>query len=366
MRIVIEPANAEDDPDLRRLARENPMSGPISIAFLREPSFFTGAAIQGQSVQVNVARDTVTGRAVGVGTRALRRAFVNGQPQLVGYLSDLRLAESYRGGTVIARAYRYLRALHEDGQVKLYFTVIVEGNRTAELTIASGRAGLPNYHPMGRLVTHAVLPVRRKPAPAGVRVERGSAALWPAIVEQLNRAGATRQFGTHWSVDDLAPGSRLAGLSPEDFHVVVRDGRVIATGAAWDQRGCKQTLVVGYTGWLDLVRPLANRVWSAFGGTPYPAPGEEMRSFHAAFLTAENDEPELASAVLHSIQESARGQGYAYFLAGLHERDPLCPAIAGFWTTPFRARVYAVTFPEDDAAWSALDGRVPHVEAALL
>jgi hypothetical protein len=51
---------------------------------------------------------------------------------------------------------------------------------------------------------------------------------------------------------------------------------------------------------------------------------------------------------------------------GLHERDPLVPALSGYALTPFAGRLFAVHFEDGEAAWRALDGRVPYVELAML
>ena len=163
MRVIFEPAAAEHDAALRRLMAANPMEGEVTLAFEREPSYFLASDVQAPFHQVVVGRDAATGEIVGVGTRAVRRGFVNGAPADVGYLADLRLDPRYRGGTVIGRAYGHLAALHRDGRARLYFTMIAEGNRRALSTIAAGRAGLPPYRDLGRFLSPAVNLRRRKP-----------------------------------------------------------------------------------------------------------------------------------------------------------------------------------------------------------
>ena len=46
------------------------------------------------------------GLQVGLGTRAVSAGFLNGQPAPIGYLGDLRVRDSARGGTLLARGYR--------------------------------------------------------------------------------------------------------------------------------------------------------------------------------------------------------------------------------------------------------------------
>ncbi|WP_419612165.1 hypothetical protein, partial [Thiolapillus sp.] len=58
-------------------------------------------------------------------------AWINGSTQHLGYLADLRGDPAYRGSTLLARGYRFLRQLHEDDPVPLYYSLILDGNRLA-------------------------------------------------------------------------------------------------------------------------------------------------------------------------------------------------------------------------------------------
>ena len=194
-RFEIELAAAADDRELRELLRSSPISGQISVTFEREPSFFDSCRIRGDFFQVCVGRDQATGEIIGLGTRSVASAFINGQPQPLGYLADLRLRPQHRGGTLIARGYRFLRQLHEDRRTSFYTTVIFSENQAALTTIASGRAGLPRYHDMGTIHSPGIN-IRRAQTSldVGCKIIRGSQDLLPAIVECLNRNNARRQF----------------------------------------------------------------------------------------------------------------------------------------------------------------------------
>ena len=113
-RVAFAPATADDDASLRRLLAENPMEGRIRVAFEREPSYFHAVEVQGRFAQVIVGRDLETGALVGVGTRTVKPAFVNGEPRPLGYLSDLRLLPAYRGERALIENTR--RAL-DDGRL---------------------------------------------------------------------------------------------------------------------------------------------------------------------------------------------------------------------------------------------------------
>jgi hypothetical protein len=349
-RFAIEPARPEDDAELRSLLREMPMGEAVQVVFLREPNFFHTAAIQGTFVQVFVGR--LEGRIIGVATRAVRPSHVNGRLVDAGYLADLRLRREYRGRTYVARAYRFLRELHQDGRVEVYSTVIVEDNHVALKTIAANRAGLPRYTPLGRVLTPVVYLKRRlRPLPGDIL--RGTVEMLPDILAKLNENRL--QFAPAYTAKDFLSG-RLRGFRVEDFYVLRRRGRVAGVLGVWDQCSFRQTVVVRYGGLLGKLRPLINLVRRP----PLPPPGQPLPYFYLAFLAT--DDTDAFAALLRRAYNDAVGGAYSHFVVGLHERDPRAAVLNEYPRTPFAGRLFAVTLdgPPD------LDDRVPYVEAALL
>jgi len=150
-----------DDGALRAVIRQTSMPSSVSVAFAREPSFFTAEHLGNTKHQTLICEDQETGKIVGVGSRSIRRVYVDGEPKAVGYLSSLRLLPEARGGTALVRGYRYFRHLHSDGEVPYYFTTIFEENLAARQVLENERAGMPRYLPMGSLVTY-LIPLRKR------------------------------------------------------------------------------------------------------------------------------------------------------------------------------------------------------------
>jgi hypothetical protein len=366
-RVVLEPATAADDAALRRLLARSPMDGAIRVAFEREPSYFGAVRVQGPFAQVILARDVETGEAIAVGARTVKPAFVNGRPRDVGYLSDLRVLPAYRGGTLLARGYRLIRALHADGRTDLYYTVIAADNGPALAALTGGRAGLPAYRDLGAFLSPAITLGRRAPAPgAGVEIVPGTAVPLDAIVDCLNEHGRAKQFAPVYHRDDFGPEGRFPGFRVEDFAVALSGGRVVGTLGRWDQRAFKQTRVVGYRGPLRLLRPLYNAGAPALGRPRFPRPGETLASFFAGFIAVEGNDVRTFRALLRHVYNAAAGGPHGWMLVGLHADDPLTAALDDYRCAPYRGRLFCVDFGDGAAAWRALDGRVPHVEVATL
>ena len=366
-RVAFAPATAADDAGLRRLLAENPMDGRIQIAFEREPSYFHAVSVQGRFAQVFVGRDEDTGELVGVGTRAVKPAFVNGEPRAIGYLSDLRLRPAYRGRTLVARGYRLLRELHGDGRAALYYTVIAAENALALRTITSGRAGLPVYRDLGTFLSPAVNVTRGKPPlEAGVELVRGEPSRLDDIVACLNDHGRHKQFAPAYHREDFGPGGWLRDFSVRDFYLALDRGRIVGTLARWDQSRFKQTRVVGYRGSYRLLRPLCNLGAHLLPLPRLPRPGERLQSFYAGFIAIMDNDVRIFGALLRRLYNDAVGGPHGHFVVGLHERDPLAGALAEYRCSPYRGRLFCAHFEDGEAAFRELDGRIPHVELATL
>jgi hypothetical protein len=361
-RFEIELASEADDPELRAFLRRSPIPGQISVAFGREPSFFDSCHIRGDFFQVAVGRDRRTREIVGFGTRSVSPAFINGQPQPLGYLADLRLQPEHRGGMLIARGYRFLRRLHEDRRTRLYTTVIFSENHAALTTIASGRAGLPQYHDMGMIHCPGINLRRPQPPIASCEILRGSQELLPAIVECLNRNNSHRQFAPVHTAAMF--GDQWRDFRIEDFHVAVRGSNVVGVIGCWDQSSFKQTRVIGYSRHLRRLVPLANMLHPFTRGPRYPTPGEEVAYLYLSFIAVDDDDLSVFRTLLRSTYNATVGRGYLYAIVALHDRDPLLPALNDYSLTPFTGRLFCVTFEDGEDLFRGLDGRVPYSEAA--
>lgn len=366
-RFAITLAERGDDEELRALLRDNPMNGSMQVTFEREPDFFAACAIRGSFHQVGVGRDLESGRIVGLGTRSIAEAYVNGKAVPFGWLSDLRLAPAYRGGTLVARGYRFLRHLHGDGRAQFYGTVIFNDNQTALRTIAATRAGLPAYNDLGVMHCPGLNLRRRKPAMASdCEIIRGRRQLLPEIVDCLNRNNVRKQFAPVHNVETFSRGDRWKDFQPSDFYVARRNDRVIGVVGRWDQTAFKQTRVISYGKRLRWIVPAANAVQSLLGAPSFPEPGQYVPFFYVSFIAVDQDDRGVFRALLREVYNDAVGSSFRYAMLGLHERDPLLTVLQEYSLTPFAGRLFCVCYADGEPAFRNVDNRVPYVEAATL
>ncbi|MGD9127093.1 MAG: hypothetical protein PVH19_06910 [Planctomycetia bacterium] len=369
---TIEMAMPTDDAELRTMMAV-PMGKEYEITLRREPSFFYGVDVLGHSSQVIVARDQNDGKPVGVATRSIKPAFVNGQVAELGYIGGLRLRQDVQNRTLLARGYQKFRQLHEARPADAYVTTIIDGNGHAERLLTSGRAGLPRYAYWGQYITLAICPGRKKKELAGqetsLSVCRGSRDQLDEIVDCLRRNGSRKQFYPAWSSEDFCSDRPyLRGFNIENFFVARESGKVVGVIGAWDQSSFKQSYVTAYRGKVRLLRPWYNLAAKLCGSTPLPPQGSRLNSFFASHIAVDDDNTDVYRVLLRAVYNWTVGHGgYSYFLVGLHERDPFLAITQEYRSFAYPAKMYVVDWGDWPDGMSTIDQRVPpYLELATL
>lgn len=362
-------AGPEDDLDLQRLLAENPMPGRISLTLERSPSFFLGAAVEGMRHETILVRERDSQVAVGLSSRSVRPAYLNGEVASLGYFSQLRVAEAWRARRgILQGGYALTKRVHDREDVPFYVTTIIEDNLVARRLLEAGLPGFPTYRPRGILATYA-MPVwrRRRLELGGLELRAGRLEDLPEIAALLNKEYARYQFAPHWTSEDLEHPERSRDLAPEDFTVACRGGRITGCVSLWDQEGYKQTVIRGYGPPLDRLRPALNLLAPWLGLPRLPAVGERLRHATLAHLAVEGEDPAIARRLLIAAANRSLERGYAYLTLGLAEGHPLSPMVRkGFRHLTYRSVLYVVHWPDGRAAVEALDDRLPHLELAVL
>lgn len=367
-RFRFELAAPADDADLREVLRETPMQGRISVAFLREPSWFAASVIDGDVRQVIACRDCESGRVVGFGSRAIRTLYIDGQPQRVGYLNSLRLLSPYRNQGLVARGYAFFRKMHADGLAPYYLTTIAAGNVPALNSLTKGRAGLPMYVPAGDYHTFAI-PLTRRPLKnrTSLKIRLASPDDLTAIFEFLNREGPRRQFFPVVSSEELSSGTgQFLGLQLEDILLAWRGAQLVGMLGAWDQHGYKQNVVMGYEGALRWMRPVLNAYWSLHGQPRLPPPGGPLHFRVAAFPIVVHDSADILEELLAATCCRHSHSVASHLLLGMHERDPLLPIARRWMTACYTTHLYLVAWNGLDEIADLAQRRVPYMELGAL
>ena len=363
-------ATLADDEALRRLLRENPIHGSLSLTFEREPCYFDASVIEGPFHQTIVAREKDSGQVIALGNRSVRKLFLNGHPRDIGYMSQLRVRPDYGKGLFLARGlaggFKKYHQLHKDGRAPFYLMSVIEDNLPARRLLKSALPEYPCVKEYARMFTYAIYPVRQKPTldlPQSLQMMRGSDQYADGIVDCLNRNGARKQLAPYWTGESLF----TSNLSPSDFFVGLDGDCVVACLACWDQNTFKQTIVRGYSGSLARWRKLLN-LFSSFGAWPYlPEHNTPLRYSYASHLAIDNDDPQIFAALLRAIHNHNLEHGYSYFVIGLAEMNPLRAVVQTYRPLKYVSQLYLVTWDDGQRFIEAVDkDLIPAPEIALL
>ena len=97
-----------------------------------------------------------------------------------------------------------------------------------------------------------------------------------------------------------------------------------------------------------------------------PPPGSPLNGFNLALVCIRDNDRNVFKALLDEVIRAKRSH-YAFFLAGLHERDPLLPELLARPHVPLDSRLYVVDWENGNRAIQNLDcRRVPYLELGAL
>jgi len=370
-RLRLDRARPDDDDAIRELLRDQPMGGAIRLTLEREPSAWLAAGIEGERHTTVVARDETSGRLLGMGSRAVRTAWVGGRPARLGYLSQLRRRPALRGHRgLLAAGYAACEATRAADELAFDLTTIVADNHAARRLLERGLPGLPVYRPWCELVT-LTLPAGRRPRPLPSGIERAADRDLPAVAACLERNLRRYQFAPVWTLDDLRSPVRARGLAAADFLIARDPGapgeRVAGCLALWDQRGFKQVVIRGYAPAVARSRPLINALATLAGRPRLPAPGSVLALAYLSHLGVDGDRSEVVVDLVRAARAEAARRGLGHLTLGLARDHPMLPALRrAFPARELVSVLYLVHRRDAAPAVAALDGRCPHVEVATL
>jgi hypothetical protein len=335
-------ATPDDEPELRRLARENAMGGTIRLSLELAPNSPL-RQIAGPIVHQTIVGRRDDGSLFGSGTRSVSISFINGEPAPLGYLSGLRLDADYRSTPrTIVNGYQLFRELHEaDGAAQIYLTSILSDNRVARRLLEANLRGMPTYRFVGEFATLIFRPTRRYEATIDEDID--------GLVEIFNGCSRQYQFGRVWSASDFD-------------QLTLKTDQTGVTLAMWHRQVPKQIVVRGYEPAMALIRPALNLISPLTRLPKFPPVGE---SLNCGFLSMSGIEPSRVDRLVPLVRALSMNEDC--FVAGAAATDPRLDALRrAFGGRITRSRLYVVFWPDGRDAANALDERLCHPEVALL
>lgn len=346
----------QDEADVQRLTRQ-PMPGWIRLAYRNSPSYEAGEKLKGDEVTTVVCTEP-DGRIGGCATRAVKRLWLDGRIQRIGYFAGLRSFEFARNRLGLFRGYQWMRDYEKRDPLPLHITTIVSANRPVRALLTSRRANLPAYLEAGEIVTFGVTSraIQRR-----CRVAKAYNVLSGDTVGEARLRAFYDEVSPQRTLFPQLPNPLPAGLKWDDFVVLEKEGEIAAAAAVWNQQCVRQIHVASYHPLLAALRPLLNPVLKARGFFPLPSPRRDMDCVYVAYRLMRKDSPQEFASLLAVIAPRI-GKRIAFF--ALHERDALLPCVMRLTAWHYRSMLYTVSFETNPAPFHFR--QPPYIELATL
>ena len=347
-RPVVMYANPEHDEGLRKLLRETPLRGGMTVTLEREPTFF----YEKMETVIAMLDDVV----VACGSRISRQVNWCGKVIESSYLSDLRVHPSCRkySGRIIRDCYQLLKDSAKQRPAVVTWTAVFESNLAAMKTLGRQRSVIPEYVDRGGLRSPMIWcsPACKWPAHPGCR--RATEADRPELVAFLQKQFSNKALAPVIYPDDLQMG---------DFILIREDGALVAAMAVSDIRAIKQIRVLELPGNIRMLRMPMKWLSSVFPMPLIPTREGVMPLGYVSFMAAENDEVALIHVMLRAGRVVAAQKGLSYLCVCFHENDQRFRSSKGLPATRADGRLFQVMLSGNSDQWT---DQIPHIEAAWL
>ena len=359
--VVFRRAAWQDDAALRAMLRENAMDSWVALTLEREPSYFAGESLMGESMAVIAHTADAPEQTVGMYHCACLPVHIDGKPARAGYLGGLRVNRSFRHQLrIVKNGFASIRHLGPD--CGMFFTSVASQNAVARRLLDARLKGMPSYRPAGDIETLAI----------SVRHGRSSDVLQqavpadiPALVEFTNRQFAAYQFSPALTESWLRELTGGNGLRLSDFWLLKNGPKVCGCLAVWDQRAFKQTVARGYRFPLGLLRGTYNLWAGAAGRVQLPALGKQLEHAFLAFVAFDTSAEEIVLDAVREGLDRVRERNAKVGILGLSVCNPLLARLKrAVPASVYRTSIETVALPGQHLP--QLDGRAPQPEVAIL
>ena len=355
-------AGLDDDSAIRDLLRRNDMDSWVRMSIEREPSFFHGENVMGQSSAVIARRSDPPHQVVGMYSMAVQQTHVNGAPVKTGYLGALRVNPEYRHRLrILKNGFASARALSDFDALPV-FTSLASENLAARRLLEANLRGMPCYSSVGDVESMGFSTRQGK---SGGLLQPAAPADIPALVEFFNSSAASYQFAPVLNRQWLTELPDSGGLRLDDFWLLKDGARLRGCIAIWDQRAFKQIVARGYQFPLNLLLGGYNLYASLTGRLSLPRPGKQLQQVFLSFLALDIQAGDSVTEIIREALMIARRKSAWVGTLGLSTRNPLASRLrSSLHASIYRTHIETIHWPDCPAP--ALDGRPPQPEIALL
>ena len=246
-----------DNREVLDLINSTSVKGNIEVSFTKEPDYLMALKVCADDVQAVIGK--VNDKVEILGTRSLKKVYINGEKETLGYLSDLKISENAKKIHALSEGFKYMKSFMDDKRAKLHIATIIEDNKQGKvaLTWANKNPNIPNFYDLGIMNTYFILPLLPKFISEKVRIIRASADVLDDIVEFLNTEGRKKQFFPVYTKEYFL---NLPNFNTDDFYVATENNKIVGVMAKWEQTPFKQVIIKKYNKKWKWIKMLTGKI----------------------------------------------------------------------------------------------------------
>lgn len=342
-----------DNREVLNLINSTSVKGDIEVSFTKEPNYLNAMKICADDVQAVIGK--VNDKIEILGTRSLKKVYINGETETLGYLSDLKISNNAKKIHALSGGFKFMKSLMDDKRAKLHIATIIDDNKQGKIALTWGNKNpnIPNFYDLGIMNTYFILPLLPKFISNKIRIIRGSKDILDKIVDFLNTEGRKKQFFPVYTKEYFL---NLPNFDIEDFYVAIKDNEILGIMAKWEQTPFKQVIIKKYNDKWKWIKKLSGKI--------LPQENEPIEQFYLSFIVIKNNNNFVFEALLSKIYNDNRC--YKYFSLILHSKDNLNRSLKKFFSIKYKSRLYITEFMEDEKIIKMVDDRIPYLELAGL
>jgi hypothetical protein len=339
--IAVREATPADNQGLLVLTQLTPMDGPVAIRIDRHPDFFTLLRLRGAGKTfVAVDEDEI----IGCCSITYRTAFVNAQARTVGYLSDLKIRPSHRGGRAIVKLLQTGMDYMATQDVNLYVCVTSSGNEPVS-SVLKERLSLPVWRSTGSFNVYQMMPGCLPKFKSRYAIAEATNDKLEEVCGLCNTFNSSYQLAPVLDQNDFGVTTEaIRSLPARRVLTARRNGVLVATLSAFDLAGVKQITIVRVP---FLLRRALDALRLARSAVPFfasPMIGAQLKMLYLRNVAYVEGHEAALRALLRHVRRDAFRERYTFVTVGVHERDPMRFMVSGVPRYAFKSIVRVATF----------------------
>ena len=349
-------ATREDGDGILKIMEGDAAKGDIQLFYTRRPNPVDSIISESDKSIIGVFKkdDNVVGTIAAIP----RKMYIDGKPQTVSYVTNMKKIEDFKGNINWIKAFN---EMYDPLDSAVYYCSVVKENTGVLAMLQKKRPWLPYAVDMDGYRTYIISTTARVKNPCKDLTFRRAESLDEAqLVEFLERQGREKSF---FPVIEHFGG----GVFPEvtDFYILTDGDVILAAGALWDRSNIKQYVVQSYSGRVAALRIL-NPLISRLGYIRIPKEGSRADFTFLSFFLANGDRADLYETFLFHIKKEV-AKTHQMFVLGTNEHNPKRQVLDNITSLKFDTQLEEVVMSEFKGAEKIeFDYKKLEVECALL